>query len=211
MGDFAKKAENTLKELKSIFPLLGEIERVERTKALKYEIEIKNKLTNISIKIDELSSLLSFSQVSRFELEKRHKVVKEVKHHYETIQTKLKKSKSNPTMELMPTREKADYQRFSNADLAYSQEQLVQKQDSDIDQLLDRISNIKQTGLDIGEELTYHTQLLDQAERGVDYNTLKLRNIQNKMTRLIDKSSNSCLMCIIIALIVVLLLLIFYL
>jgi hypothetical protein len=62
----------------------------------------------------------------------------------------------------------------------------------------------------MGQELDLHLYLINDLEKNVDATTIKLSNTEAKMVRLLERSSNSCLVCVIFILSVLLILVIVY-
>ena len=181
----------TLSEVES----LKKLNTVGRTKA---ESLIKKNLDSLSqrtIEIEKQSQILPIHEKSRIFL-----IVKELKDKQREIAQSLQQGKKY-SIELT-SRQSEENLSVSNTDLQRQNEILRKKQDHDIDRLLETVSNVKNTGREIGDELEFHIKLLENTESSVDATTMYMSATTERMIKLVDKSSNNCLVCIIVLLLI---------
>lgn len=70
-------------------------------------------------------------------------------------------------------------------------------QDTQIDNLMNTVSNIGNLGRTIGNELETDIVLLGKIEQGVDKNVGKMNKTQQKLSNFLKKTSNCCLLIIV--------------
>lgn len=104
---------------------------------------------------------------------------------------------------------------FSDDALRQRQKPMLQgnvysEQDKTIDELIGSASKLRDIGENMGQELDLHLYLINDLEKNVDSTTIKLSNTEARMVRLLDRSSNSCLICVIFILSLLIILVIVY-
>jgi uncharacterized protein YicC (UPF0701 family) len=172
----------------------------------KLESSIKRNLTSISQNIKDIES--SIKDLPIHEKSRIYFVVKDLKENVDRIHQNMRPVKKD--IEVI-SRPEEDYSQYSNTDIVRHQEVMKKRQDQDIDKLISTLNNVKTTGKEMGDELEYHIKLLENTESNVDTNTKLIKSTSERMIRLIDRSSNKCLMLAIIILSVLIFLAVFYL
>ncbi|OMJ70761.1 hypothetical protein SteCoe_31182 [Stentor coeruleus] len=136
-------------------------------------------------------------------------VAKDIRENLRKLQQSSKQEKS-ANIELT-SRPSQDYSSYSNTDILRQQKVMKEQQEKHIDSLISTIQNVKSTGKEIGDELDYHIQLLDTTESLVNKTNEQIENNIERMMRLVDRSSNHCLLTIIIILVILIILTLFFL
>lgn len=129
------------------------------------------------------------------------------------FQRKLKNLRNPSAVEMMPRSD--SFKNLSEDELHQRQKPMIQgnlslEQDKTIDELIGSASRLRVVGESMGQELDLHLYLINDLEKNVDATTIKLSNTEAKMVRLLERSSNSCLVCVIFILSVLLILVIVY-
>ena len=172
----------------------------------KIESSIKKNLESLkqqTFQIENSSQNLPLHERSRI-----LQIVKDLKENYSKLSQNMR-TVPKTSIELS-FRSSEDYSSLSNAEIFRSTEMMKKEQDKHIDRLLETVENVKNTTKDMGDELDYHIKLLDATESVIDSTTIRITNTSERMLRLIDKSSNNCLMAIIILLLALILITLFY-
>lgn len=134
---------------------------------------------------------------------------KDTRENLRKLQQNTKQGK--PANIELTSRPSQDYSSYSNTDILRQQKVMKEQQEKHIDSLISTIQNVKTTGKEIGDELEYHIQLLDTTESLVNKTNERLEDTTERMMRLVDRSSNNCLLTIIIILIILIILTLLYL
>jgi hypothetical protein len=100
--------------------------------------------------------------------------------------------------------ETEDSRNMSNRDLQQSQQQMWKQQAEIEEALIGTSVNLVATAQNIGDELDVHNKLLDGVEANVDHQNVRITKTEGRMTELIAKSSDCCLIICIVVLIAVL-------
>lgn len=81
-------------------------------------------------------------------------------------------------------------------------------QESDIEVLLGTVTNIKNAGMNINNEIDEEKGLLEDIASHVDKNTKKLMDNSKKIEKMLSTVSNQCLVCVIIVEIIIIIVLV---
>lgn len=71
------------------------------------------------------------------------------------------------------------------------------EQDTQIDNLMNTVTNIGTLGKTIGNELETDIQLLGRLDQGIDRNVGKMGKTQQKLNNFLKKTSNCCLLVVV--------------
>lgn len=71
------------------------------------------------------------------------------------------------------------------------------EQDTQIDNLMNTVTNIGTLGKTIGNELETDIQLLGRIDQGIDRNVGKMGKTQQKLNGFLKKTSNCCLLVVV--------------
>ncbi|CAH6719693.1 syntaxin-8 [[Candida] jaroonii] len=100
-------------------------------------------------------------------------------------------------------------QDLSNQDLFGQNQQLLSKQDEDLDMLHDSVKIQKSMGLNINEEIDSHLIMLNDLENGVESSQLRLNSANNRLREFRRKfQENGSLITIVVLTIILILLLV---
>mmetsp|Transcript_7092 Transcript_7092/g.6943 ORF Transcript_7092/g.6943 Transcript_7092/m.6943 type:complete len:227 (-) Transcript_7092:43-723(-) len=100
--------------------------------------------------------------------------------------------------------ETQDTRNLSNKDLRSAQSQMIKNQSALEDAIVGTSENLVVAAKNIGDELDVHAQLLDDVDKNVDHNQLKINNSTARMKELIIKSADGFMFCCIVILIALL-------
>ncbi|CAG9334013.1 unnamed protein product [Blepharisma stoltei] len=211
MGEFSRKADISYQLLRLINADLRELESISGPKSYKVEKRVYQKLQELNVKVQELYDLLKIQANSPGEQKRREAIVREIEEYHSSNSRKLKNIRQKTSVEMMPTTKNPKESNLSQNDLQQQQQQMMREQDDRIDMIIENVGNIKKASRDIGDELDLHGVLLNDVERNIDKNTLKMGRVQKRMVTLIEQSSDCCLIMTIVALLFLFLFIILYL
>ncbi|CAG8514996.1 12052_t:CDS:2 [Dentiscutata erythropus] len=95
-----------------------------------------------------------------------------------------------------------------NSEVLQLQQRLLSEQDHDLDRLSDAIGRQRELGLLIGDELSYHVELLEETEGMVDHTERTLDRAKRNLSKISKKVKNKGHFCIIFSLLLILVVLI---
>jgi len=104
--------------------------------------------------------------------------------------------------------ESEEIKRMSNRDMAQQQQQQFQRQDEQLEVVLDGVTKLKHMGQDINTELDLHKHLLSDLDEAIDHTDEKLRINTQRVESVNEKAGGCCgmiTMVILLVLIIVLL------
>lgn len=212
MGEFSRKAESAYQILRTINADLREVDGANSTRSFKIERRISQKLEELNVKIQDLYDLLKIQANTPGEQKRRESILREIEENHDANSRKLRNIRNKTSVEMMPTiRRDGGYEKLSENELIQKQFQMKEEQDQRIDLIYENVNNLKKSSKDIGDELDLHGVLLEEVEKGVEKNTIKMTRAQKRMVNLIEQSSDCCLISTILILFAILLFIILYL
>lgn len=219
MDDFLKDLDKSTRVRNQLQIDLAERERKlqngEQTSRL--DAKLRGGLQELAVDIDALIRQIQAYQQdpSRYkmnaaELDKRKALVAELERDLNKIDektrqgTKTIQSGVGVNFKREGSAETTDTRNLSNKDLRSAQSQMIKQQSALEDALVGTSENLVVAAKNIGDELDVHTQLLDEVDKNIDHNQLKINNATFRMKELIYKSSDGFMMCCIVILIITL-------
>lgn len=209
------------KNIENSFQLLQKCKKCkEKKEKFLIEKDLRDMLQNINREYKSLNGKLkglenmpnkSGLTITTKELERLRN---QLNHSYNSIQSLEEQMRNLTPPEQAP--EKQDFQNSKGTadDMKKTNKQLYEEhkedlaeQEHDIDNLLGCVTNIKNAGMNINDELDEEAGLLKEITSTVENNTKKLLLNNKKLEGLLAKVSNQCLICVIIAEILIILVL----
>ncbi|CAG8617764.1 10006_t:CDS:2, partial [Dentiscutata heterogama] len=95
-----------------------------------------------------------------------------------------------------------------NSEVLQLQQRLLSEQDHDLDRLSDAIGRQRELGILIGDELSYHVELLEETGGMVDHTERTLDRAKRNLSKISKKVKNKGHFCIIFSLLLILVVLI---
>lgn len=173
--------------------------RTLRTSTAKAEARIRKQLAEASSELDSLLEELDVDKSPPVEVAKRQKTIKDLELQLSACKRDLVTEQPARAVEELP-----------DAELWSLQTQLRAKQDQEILALGETVHSLKDLGEDMGDEIDTHLLLLKDMDQSVAKTHTQLERSTAKLKQLVQKSSDSCLVCTIVGLLVVLLWLLVY-
>jgi len=97
---------------------------------------------------------------------------------------------------------------MNNRQIAEQQQQMLTKQDEQLDQVLDGVTRLKTMGQDIHTELDLHKHLLDDLDEAIDRTDERLRMNTQRVDTVNEKAGGCCALLTIVLLFVLIIILI---
>ncbi|ESW98693.1 hypothetical protein HPODL_04306 [Ogataea parapolymorpha DL-1] len=204
VGEFLYLPENTFTQEKEV-PRLSQIEWLEVSKEVKSLLqsvrsklfakqanlfECKRILDTCEARIDQLNKYVHNDELGAGEVRRRKALVDQQRHECNELRVLSRgvaTATEKPTFKrsLGKAKETEATKPLDNEQLYQQQQLLMNKQDTELDQLRSILNRQKQIGLTINEELSVQNELLQGLENQVDSSQQKMNSAKKKIGRIL--------------------------
>lgn len=176
----------------------------------------RRKLGSLATRIQSLVDLLSSSEcrnLTESERNRRHDLLGVLRSRHEQMTRMLSRHQADRDQLLTnpgstgrgPAPETDRTAELENHGIVQLQQQVMQDQDSELDELSGHIHTTRNIAITINEELDLHNRLLDDLDDDVQVTHSRLRAARRRLTHVLKKSNNCKYFCTLTALIAILL------
>mmetsp|Transcript_31701 Transcript_31701/g.69281 ORF Transcript_31701/g.69281 Transcript_31701/m.69281 type:complete len:228 (+) Transcript_31701:122-805(+) len=167
---------------------------------------IRRKLGGLKSKIESLDGELKEQNVSGQESERRRDMLTRLKTRHDQLSSMLntngRRTFAPGDQMRTPPRETEQTAELDNQGLIMMQRNIMQDQDTQLDDLSRIVSSTKHISMAIGEEVDLHNRLLDDLDHDIDTNQWRLKNATRKAMEIYKKSGSCKYMFVMISLVI---------
>ena len=178
--------------------------RTLRSSTIKAETRIRKQLSEASSELDSLLEELEVDKSTPAEIAKRQKTIKSLEVQLNACKRELATEQPIRSIEEMPDSELWSMQ------MQLRESKFHSEQDEEILALGETVHSLKEISEDMGDEVDTHLLLLNEMDKSVAKTQTQIEHTTAKLKQLVQKSSDSCLMCTIVGLMIVLFWLLVY-